>query len=508
MLKKIFLPPALLSAFLLIFFISFNISAAADEATTPAANSFQPVADAPESPYFKRVDNSTSADGGAGTSYIQDTISNTQITDSEAMGDIKQAERDAQTVYSTAIKNGKGEDVAKQQSYNVLKAGSDLASAKQENNKIGALETLGNIVGYTGTTNERLAKLSEAEASYKKSLVSAYNETGDINKYGQSDYNSTSAAAFQDTANQARNGVFTVESSGKGDEIAAAFVPAAGGSYVLLAPIKTFFPTGSVDVKGAGLGGYLNGLYRAGIAVATGLALVMIVLGGLEYVSTDSIQGKSSGRERIKGAIVGLLLALGSFILLQQVNPNLLRSDLQVAPTSSVGGIAGSAVTLEGEAAPAYAGPAGGGPGGQVPAGGGSFSGATSVRQLLNSLPGGSRSSDGSLIFTNYWNGDTNTNQQRGNNCNLLVAGSVALSPDLISTYRPQKGAAVLVNSLLVGYYDDTTATSIPSGVAIRNTIDIYDPGRSYGSILKKMSPGSWNLTFGASRQQTPNPCK
>ncbi|MCF7865584.1 MAG: hypothetical protein K9M11_03710, partial [Candidatus Pacebacteria bacterium] len=45
--------------------------------------------------------------------------------------------------------------------------------------------------------------------------------------------------------------------------------PGAGGTYTLLAPIETFFPGGTVDVKGAGLGGYLNGLYRAGIAIAT-----------------------------------------------------------------------------------------------------------------------------------------------------------------------------------------------------------------------------------------------
>jgi hypothetical protein len=122
--------------------------------------------------------------------------------------------------------------------------------------------------------------------------------------------------------------------------------PGAGGTYTLLAPIPTFFPEGKIDVKGGGLGGYLNGLYRAGIAVATGLALIMIVVGGLEYVSTDSIQGKSNGRERIKNAIIGLLLALTSFIILRQINPNLLKSDLNVESTQSTGTVGGSAVTL------------------------------------------------------------------------------------------------------------------------------------------------------------------
>jgi hypothetical protein len=133
-------------------------------------------------------------------------------------------------------------------------------------------------------------------------------------------------------------------------------IPAAGGTYTLLARIDAFWPNGTVDVKGGGLSGYLQGLYRAGIAIATGLALIMIVVGGLEYVSTDSIQGKSSGKDRIQNAILGLLLALTSYIILQQVNPNLLKSNLQVADTQSVGGITGSAVKLASEdvvAAPA-----------------------------------------------------------------------------------------------------------------------------------------------------------
>jgi len=123
-------------------------------------------------------------------------------------------------------------------------------------------------------------------------------------------------------------------------------VPAAGGVYTLLAPIPTFFPDGKIDIKGKGLSGYLEGLYRVGVAIATGLALIMIVVGGLEYVSTDSIQGKSSGRERIKNALIGLLLALTSFIILRQINPNLLRSDLGLDTTGSVGGIDAPNVNL------------------------------------------------------------------------------------------------------------------------------------------------------------------
>ncbi|MDQ5912417.1 MAG: hypothetical protein QG568_632, partial [Patescibacteria group bacterium] len=204
-----------------------------------------------------------------------------------------------------------------------------------------------------------------------------------------------------------------------------------------------------------------------------------------------------------------------SYIILNQINPNLLRSELKVAATKSTGRVNTVDVQLvEGGGTPRTI-PAGQ-PGSYVlantqnPTPGSVWGGYTNLKQLLNSIPNGSRSTDGSLIFTNYWNGDTNTNQQRGNNCNLLVSGSVALSPDLIRTYKPKKGSSVIVNGLVVGYFDDTTGETTQGyvgGTLIRNTIDIYDPNKSLGSILKKMPPGSWTLSFGGVRQQKANPC-
>lgn len=118
-----------------------------------------------------------------------------------------------------------------------------------------------------------------------------------------------------------------------------------GKVYTLLAPIETFFPGGTIDIAGKGLSGYLDGLYKAGIAIATGLALIMIVIGGLQYVSTDAIGGKSEGRQRINNAIIGLLLALGSYILLQQINPALLKNDFNVEATKSTGKV--NSVSIE-----------------------------------------------------------------------------------------------------------------------------------------------------------------
>ena len=334
--------------FLVVFSLIATISYATETVTA------QNKEDAPPSEYFPRLNDYYV--GGVKIEAVSDKFSGKIIQNNEAVSDIKQAERDAQRFYTTAINNGKSEAVAKEQSLKVLEAGSKRALAKQElgaGGDGGFIENIGMLFGYTGTTNERLAKIMEADAAYKNSLSEIAKETGNLNngfndptKYNTSDILKEQSAAHQEVANDARKGAFTIESSGLGDGIASTLTPGAGGTYTLLAPIPTFFPGGTVDVKGGGLGGYLNGLYRAGIAVATGLALIMIVVGGLEYVSTDSIQGKSNGRERIKNAIIGLLLALTSFIILRQINPNLLKSDLNVESTQSTGTVGGSAVTL------------------------------------------------------------------------------------------------------------------------------------------------------------------
>jgi hypothetical protein len=98
------------------------------------------------------------------------------------------------------------------------------------------------------------------------------------------------------------------------------FAPAlvfAQDSVVLLEP------TLPLVEQGIDLGGYLNALYQLGLGVATVLAVIMIIWGGLEYMTKDSIQSKSDGRNRITKALIGLLLAYGSWLILYTINPNL-----------------------------------------------------------------------------------------------------------------------------------------------------------------------------------------
>lgn len=70
---------------------------------------------------------------------------------------------------------------------------------------------------------------------------------------------------------------------------------------------------------------FLIGLFTVLIMVVTLLAVVWIVLGGIQYMSTDAYSGKSAGKEKIKNALIGLLLAGASWIILYTINPQILN---------------------------------------------------------------------------------------------------------------------------------------------------------------------------------------
>ncbi len=78
-------------------------------------------------------------------------------------------------------------------------------------------------------------------------------------------------------------------------------------------------------------GQYIKGAFNLAIGIAAVLAIIMIVLGGIQYMGTESIGGKGAGLKKIKDAVLGLLLALGSYILLLTINPSLVNFNLNIA---------------------------------------------------------------------------------------------------------------------------------------------------------------------------------
>ncbi len=103
-------------------------------------------------------------------------------------------------------------------------------------------------------------------------------------------------------------------------------------NYELLAPIpnQDNVARDTIVINEGTLEAYFKNLYRLGIVIATGLAVLMIMWGGIEYITTDAMGGKEEAKERISSAIMGLLLALGSFVILRTIDPNLVSVKLDI----------------------------------------------------------------------------------------------------------------------------------------------------------------------------------
>lgn len=83
-------------------------------------------------------------------------------------------------------------------------------------------------------------------------------------------------------------------------------------------------------------GNYLNIIIKLVIGIAAVLAMVMIVMGGIEYMTSELVSGKEAGKETITHAILGLLIALGAFLILNTINPQLLNACLDKLPIATI----------------------------------------------------------------------------------------------------------------------------------------------------------------------------
>lgn len=97
------------------------------------------------------------------------------------------------------------------------------------------------------------------------------------------------------------------------------------GEYCLLEPL----PIGTTGQQfdkiftDDSFGKYVNVLIKIIIGIVGVLAVITIVLGGVQYMTTDAFSRKEGGKEMITRSILGLVIALGSVLLLNTINPQL-----------------------------------------------------------------------------------------------------------------------------------------------------------------------------------------
>jgi hypothetical protein len=70
---------------------------------------------------------------------------------------------------------------------------------------------------------------------------------------------------------------------------------------------------------------YLQAMYRLIISLSAVLAVLVIMYGGILYMSTDAIGGKKEGKAVIQRALWGLLLVIASWLILYTINPEIVN---------------------------------------------------------------------------------------------------------------------------------------------------------------------------------------
>ncbi len=130
--------------------------------------------------------------------------------------------------------------------------------------------------------------------------------------------NSTLPQAQQGASNPAATQNTTAP---KPDTTQKTTAPSSKKSYTSLTDIPGLTQNGT----NSNMLATLQFIFKWGIAVAVLLAILMTIIGGVQYMTTDAMFAKEEGKHKIQSAIMGLLLALSAWIILYTINPRILE---------------------------------------------------------------------------------------------------------------------------------------------------------------------------------------
>jgi len=104
--------------------------------------------------------------------------------------------------------------------------------------------------------------------------------------------------------------------------------------YKLLARIGSLDFVSYDPGKDNFVGNYLPIIFELAIGIISALAVIMLIVAGIQYMGEDSIFGKTKAKNQMTNALLGLLIALGSFAILNTISPNLIGTELKIRKLS------------------------------------------------------------------------------------------------------------------------------------------------------------------------------
>ncbi len=106
-------------------------------------------------------------------------------------------------------------------------------------------------------------------------------------------------------------------------------------SYTPIAPLPGTF-TGAEGSETTNMALYLSGLLKLLIALGAALAILFAIIGGTQYVAASiNPSAKADALEKVQNALIGLAIILTSYLLLNSINPNLVRFDFILPPVGT-----------------------------------------------------------------------------------------------------------------------------------------------------------------------------
>lgn len=73
---------------------------------------------------------------------------------------------------------------------------------------------------------------------------------------------------------------------------------------------------------------YLKFIYRTVLMVVVVISILMVAIGGVEYIFSQVPGAKVEGKQRITNAIIGLLIGLSSYLILYTIDPSFVKFNL------------------------------------------------------------------------------------------------------------------------------------------------------------------------------------
>lgn len=82
------------------------------------------------------------------------------------------------------------------------------------------------------------------------------------------------------------------------------------------------------DPNTTSLAQFFNSLFKAAIVIGAMLAVLRLGYAGFVYMTSDIPGMKGNAKEIIQNAVLGLLLLLAVWLILRQINPQILNLDV------------------------------------------------------------------------------------------------------------------------------------------------------------------------------------